>query len=131
VAEGEGDGRRHLWLQGDPEAVRSSGNHRGDVSCLDDKDTQGRIRSYLALTRSQFSDLQPGNALLPSQVIFAHTHKPIRPDHNASLKVGWQGTTYDVRFYNPGGWQTTVSKPPAVAITVDDTGAIDCVRLDV
>jgi hypothetical protein len=112
-------------------AVTASGNHRGSASCLDDRDTQARIRTYLALTRSQFSDLQPGNALIPSKVIFAHTHTPIRPDHNASLVVGWQGTKYEVQFYNPGGWQTTAPKPPAVALTVDDTGNVGCVRLDV
>jgi hypothetical protein len=56
---------------------------------------------------------------------------PIRPDHNASLKVGWQGTDYAVRFYNTGGWQTNATKPPAVALTISDTAEVGCVRLDI
>ncbi len=113
------------------DAVTGSSDHRGNASCLDEAETQERIRNYLALSRSQFSDLQPGNALLPSAVIFAHTHVPIRPDHNASLTVGWQGTNYLVRFYNSGGWQTSAAKPPAVALTISDAAVVGCVRLDV
>jgi len=45
------------------DAVSGARDHRGDTSCLDDGETQDRIRNYLALSRSQFSDLQPGNAL--------------------------------------------------------------------